>query len=430
METMTLLLFLGVLLACIVLKLEILWALALGYGIFFVYSRKKGFSPGEIFRMSWSGIKTVKNVLLLFLFIGMLTALWRACGTIAVIISACLRFLRPSAFVLFTFLMNCGVSALTGTAFGTAATMGVICMSISGTMGLSPLLTGGAILSGVFFGDRCSPVSTSAMLVSELTGTDLFQNIGRMVRSALVPFLAACAVYLVLGLSAAGGGALPDIRGLFSRALVLHWVALAPAALVLVLAAFRLPVRRVLAASILAALVLYLTLQGGSVQSLPRLLFFGCHLDDPELEALLGGGGLVSMLRSAAIVCLSSSYAGIFERTGLLRSLQSKIEALGRRRAYPAVLAAGAATALVSCNQTLAILLTHQLCARLEDGPDLALDLEDSVVVLAALVPWSIAATVPLSTVGAPGTSIAAACYLYFLPLWRLLSRRKIKSAA
>ena len=35
------------------------------------------------------------------------------------------------------------------TAFGTAATMGVICMSIAQAMGLSPVLAGGAVLSGV-----------------------------------------------------------------------------------------------------------------------------------------------------------------------------------------------------------------------------------------------------------------------------------------
>lgn len=429
METTALLLFLGALLACVILKLEILWALAAGYVIFFLYSRKKGFSFREIFQMSWKGIKTVRNVLLLFLFIGMLTALWRACGTIAVIITACVHVLQPSAFVLFAFWMNCGVSVLTGTAFGTAATMGVICMSIAQAMGLSPVLAGGAVLSGVFFGDRCSPVSTSALLVSELTGTDLFQNIGRMVRSALVPFLAACAVYFLLGLPAAGEGALPDVGTLFARGLVLHWAALLPALLVLVLAAFRMPVKRVLAASIAAALALYLTLQQGSLSSLPQLLFFGFHLEDPELEALLGGGGIVSMLRSGAIVCLSSSYAGIFEKTGLLRSLQTKVEGLGARRAFPAVLAAGTAASLVSCNQTLAILLTHQLCVNLEEGPELALDLEDSVVVVAALVPWSIAAAVPLSSAGAPSASILAACYLYFLPLWRLLSSKSVKSA-
>ena len=48
------------------------------------------------------------------------------------------------------------------------------------------------------------------------------------------------------------------------------------------------------------------------------------------------------------------------------------------------------------------------------------LDLEDAVVVVAPLVPWSIAGGVPLASIAAPTASIFFACYLYLLPLWRL----------
>lgn len=34
------------------------------------------------------------------------------------------------------------------------------------TIGMPPAMVGGAILAGVYFGDRMSPVSTSALLVS------------------------------------------------------------------------------------------------------------------------------------------------------------------------------------------------------------------------------------------------------------------------
>ena len=46
------------------------------------------------------------------------------------------------------------------------------------------------------------------------------------------------------------------------------------------------------------------------------------------------------------------------------------------------------------------------------------LDLEDTAVVVAPLVPWSIAGAVPLGAVGAPGVSVLLACYLYLLPIW------------
>ena len=75
----------------------------------------------------------------------------------------CGKAAAPEVILLASFLLNCGISVLTGTSFGTAATIGVICMSMGVSEGANPLLLGGAILSGAFFGDRCSPFSTSAL---------------------------------------------------------------------------------------------------------------------------------------------------------------------------------------------------------------------------------------------------------------------------
>ena len=47
---------------------------------------------------------------------------------------------------------------------------------------------------------------------------------------------------------------------------------------------------------------------------------------------------------------------------------------------------------------------------------------EDSAVVIAPLIPWSIAGAVPLATINAPTLSLAAATFLYLLPLSRMLA--------
>ena len=135
-----------------------------------------------------------------------MTALWRASGTIPFIVSKASTLIRPSVFLLMTFLLNSGLSVLTGTSFGTSATMGVICASMGSTMGVSPILTGGAVLSGAFFGDRCSPVSTSALLVAGITGTDIYKNIRGMIRTSLIPFIAACVIYFAIGVSVSAEG--------------------------------------------------------------------------------------------------------------------------------------------------------------------------------------------------------------------------------
>jgi len=47
--------------------------------------------------------------------------------------------------------------------------------------------------------------------------------------------------------------------------------------------------------------------------------------------------------------------------------------------------------------------------------------LEDTAVVIAPLMPWSIAVSVPLTSIGAPAAVLLTAFFLYLIPLWNLL---------
>lgn len=51
----------------------------------------------------------------------------------------------------------------------------------------------------------------------------------------------------------------------------------------------------------------------------------------------------------------------------------------------------------------------------------MAINLENSVVMIAGLIPWSIAGAVPLASIGAPLSSLFFGFYLYLIPLWRLI---------
>ena len=186
-EWFVLALFCMGLLLCLALDVSMIWALTGGLALFLLYGRHKGFSRRELADMVLEGVKTVSNILIAMCLIGAMTALWRAAGTVSAIVSYASVLIRPEIFLLMTFLLNALVSVLTGTSFGTAATMGVICVTMGAALGIDLRLIGGAVLSGAFVGDRCSPVSTSALLVAAVTGTDLYDNIRRMLRTALVP---------------------------------------------------------------------------------------------------------------------------------------------------------------------------------------------------------------------------------------------------
>ena len=429
-ETAVLIVFAVTLIGSIMAGIPILAALAIGYLIFFAYSLNCGYSAKDIFAMSWKGIKTAKNILLTFLFIGMLTALWRAAGTIPAIVSYCAGLMNPAVMILMAFLLNCLVSVLTGTAFGTAATMGVICMTMAKAVGCNEILAGGAILSGVFFGDRCSPVSTSALLVAELTHTNIFDNIRLMVKTTILPLILTCVFYGVCGIvfPAAGSGNL-SLAESFSSVFRLGLIPILPAVVIMVLSLFRVQVRKAMLASIVTALGVCLFWQHTDPSLIVGILVGGYKSPDPAISSMIDGGGIMSMVRVALIITISSSYSGIFEETGLLNGLKSKMGTVSRKLTpFGTILMTSVAAGMVACNQTLATMLVDQICKELEPDPQkFAIDMENSVIVVAPLVPWSIAGAVPLASVSAPLTSIVAAVFLYLLPLWHFGVRLRKK---
>ena len=422
-EAVTILLFLAGLAACLLLGLNILLALLFGLFCLVGYCLRRGHRPGEVLRMLAEGMLQVKGILIIFVLIGCLTALWRLSGVIPTIICLSLRVVDPTILVACSFLLCSMMSFLTGTSFGTASTMGVLCMMIATSAGVDPMLAGGAVISGIFVGDRCSPMSSSAQLVCTLTHTSIYGNIRNMLRSGAVPFLLTLLLYVLLGRSE-GSAVDSGITAVMESGSILSPLCVLPAALILVLALFRVNVKLSMLVSILVSMVLAVAVQGVSVTEVLLTMVRGYRAADPALAALMDGGGLRSMVSVGGIVLLSSSYAGVFSHTPLLDGVRGKLAALASRAGgYAAVLVTSVFTAAVCCNQTLGTMLTVQLCEGLIEGKErFALAIEDTIILIAALIPWSIAGAVPVAAIGAPQTCLLCAFYLFAQPLWGLIT--------
>lgn len=130
--------FAAIFFICILTGSELLYALGAGFFLFVGYGLYKKYSLSDVLSMAWKGVMSVRTIFIVFMLIGMLTGVWRASGTIAYIITLASDFIEPSIFILIAFLLNCAVSFLLGTSFGTSATMGVITMSIGMTIGMPP----------------------------------------------------------------------------------------------------------------------------------------------------------------------------------------------------------------------------------------------------------------------------------------------------
>ena len=406
---------------CLLLKLSVVYALIIGYMIFVIYGLIKGHNLIVLIKKSFEGVLTVKNILLVFILIGMITALWRASGTIAFIVYMGSKLISPSILILLTFLLCAVLSLLIGTSLGTAATMGVICFSIGKTMGINPYYIGGAVLSGIYFGDRCSPMSTSALLISELTKTNLYTNIKMMIKTSIIPFIVTCVFYLFLGFKSTISPVSVDVTEIFKQNYNLNIVVIIPAILIIILSALKINVKKTMLVSIVISFFISIFIQKESVLSIIKYCIYGYYNSNEKLNLMMKGGGILSMINVGLIVGISSSYSGIFKETKMLVPLKEYLKGFSEKTSnYFVIFLSSIISGAIACNQSLGIILTNELSEELVDKQERAIILENTVVLLVGLIPWNIAMDVPLKTLDVGIISGFFAFYLYFLPLWNL----------
>ena len=56
---------------------------------------------------------------------------------------------------------------------------------------------------------------------------------------------------------------------------------------------------------------------------------------------------------------------------------------------------------------------------------ELAIDMENSVILIACFIPWSIGCSVPLALLGADFTSLPFAVFMYLVPICYLFTKKK-----
>ena len=426
------LLFSMSLIVSLLLKLSVVYALIIGYMIFVIYGLIKGHNLIVLIKKSFEGVLTVKNILLVFILIGMITALWRASGTIAFIVYMGSKLISPSILILLTFLLCSILSVLIGTSLGRAATMGIICASIGKAMGVNPYYIGGAVLSGIYFGDRCSPMSTSALLISELTKTNLYTNIKLMIKTSIIPFIVTCLFYLFLGFKSKVSNISVDVTEIFKQNYNLNIIVIIPAILIIILSILKINVKKTMLVSIVISFIIAMFIQRDSIVALINYCIFGYHHPNERLNLMMKGGGILSMVNVSLIVGISSSYSGIFKETKMLVSLKKHLKDFSKKTSsYFVIFLSSIISGAIACNQSLGTILTNELCGELVEKQKMAIILENTVILLVGLIPWNIAMDVPLKAIGVGFMSGLFAFYLYFLPLWNLfldfIKERKYK---
>ena len=416
--------FLACVAGCMVKGGSLAWALAAGFACFFAVGVRRGTPAPALWKMAAGGMATSMKVLRILILLGLLTALWRAGGTVAFFVWGGIRLITPQTFVLVSFLLSAVFSLAFGSSFGVVGTAGVILMTIARGGGANLPVTAGAIMSGIYVGERLSPASSSAALTAAVAGVEQHDFQMRMWRTTPVPLALTLALYGALSALYPIQRVDAQIVAALEEGFSLTWPTALPAAALLLLPWFRVSAIAAIAVSCALSAGCALFVQHITLVELLRSCVLGYRPSLPALADLMSGGGLISMASVVVIVILSCAYSGMFNGTGLLAPVTDRMGQLAERFGlFAAHTAASLGCSALFCNQTVAIVMNAQLLEeeyrrRKLSAMELAENIGNSTINLAGLVPWAIAASVPLATMEVGPEALFWSFYLYILPLW------------
>ncbi len=375
------------------------------------------------------GIGLAFNAILILLTVGSLIGSWIIGGVVPAMIYYGLQVFSPDSF----YVASCFICALVGISIGSswtvAGTLGIGLIGVAGGLGLSPVITAGAIISGAYFGDKLSPLSDTTNLAAAVTGNELFAHIRHMLWTTIPSLLIALVIYFALGV---GGSELQSNSNGVQQVLVaidsqftIGWYLLIPLAVLLFMAYLRVPAFPTLIVGALVGCLFAALFQAPAAKSLANaadmsqglqilkglwISLFDGYQADTESEVvnkLLSKGGMSSMLHTIWLIISAMAFGGVMEKTGSLQKIVTVT--LSKVQSTAALIA----TTVFTCfgmnaaagDQYMAIILPGRMLREKFERQglqtlNLSRTIEDSGTLTSVLVPWNTCGAFMTATLG------------------------------
>ncbi|MCE5168652.1 sodium:proton antiporter [Paenibacillus profundus] len=398
---------------------------AAGFFSLTALSRRQGTAWSVLFRYMRDGAKHTIEVIWILIMVGLMIPVWTLSGTIPYLIEQGLQWMAPAFMTTLTFWFSALFSMLLGTSTGTLSAVGIPMMGVAAIAGVPLPLMAGALVSGAFVGDRTSPFSSTHRLVADSTGTTVGRQYPALVPTTLLGLATATVIFVLFDI--AGGWSVPaealrmeEFRSSFTFS---PWLIL-PAAALIVAILLRWKTRYAFMLAIVTAIIIGSWLQGTEPSAWLNGMLFGYgNAALPSLHTK----GVLPIIELVLLIALAGAFNGILEST---RSLEPYMAAfIGENTSMPGATTRvglyGLALALVSCTQTLPIMMAGRSVLPLwsERFPkeQLSRVVADTALVFAAIIPWNMLAVLCGTILDVPVHSYAPyAVFLWSLPLWTL----------
>lgn len=351
-------------------------------------------------------INLVRNMIMPILIIfsvGVMIGTWIVSGTIPIMVYYGIQIISPSLFYFLACLLCAIMALIMGSSWATISTIGIAFMGMAAGLGLSEVITAGAVASGALFGDKCSPMSDSPNVATAVAKTNLFQGcIHNMKTSG--PALAICMVfYLVMGFTQQSTGDGRDSEAYqliidnLSTIFDLNPLMLLPPVVAIVMIVLKKPILPTFAASTALAAILAMIFQGASLSELGGIMMNGYTeaTDIPVIDDILLRGGMSSFLGIAAILISACVFGAPLRCSGVIDVLLELIHHTSKTAKSMAVKVVGMCTTffVITGGYDLTYAALGPMLPDLFDKyhlhrKNLSRILSDCTISLSPMIPW------------------------------------------
>lgn len=393
---------------------------------------KNGYRWDAVEQATRNSMASIASAVFILFAVGALIGVWNLSGTIPTLVYYGIQILSPSWYYAATALI-CGVVALSiGSSWTTAGTIGVGLVGIAIALGVSPEITAGAVISGAYLGDKCSPLSETTVLTAQVVEVDTYTHIRAQVWTSIPAFALAVVGFFLLG---AFG---PEVNQTVSTDVeltalngVFHITPLNLLPLVLLgwLSIKKVPAAMALIASTLFAGILGVFVQhdivmafvdgsgntvAESIKAIWQAMATGFHASTGigDIDRLVSRGGMASMLMTIWIIIGAVSFGAILSELGLINRLVDPMlrAAKSTGRLFVTVFASCFGLNIVAGDQYIALVLPTKVFraefAKRGLAPtNLSRLAADSGTVTSPLVPWNSCGAFMGAVLGVPTLS-------------------------
>ena len=371
------------------------WFLAMGLGI------KLGHQYKDLEGAAARGIFKGTSAILILLAVGALVGAWIAGGIVPAIIYYGLKTINPSIFLLATMVI-CSMTALaTGTSWGAAGTSGIAMMGIGQGLGVPPPVTAGAVLSGVYFGDKLSPLSDSVIITSSMSDVEIVDHIKGMLPISLTAYVLTAVAFTIYGLRFSGNADMAQVQEvitLMDSNFDISLTAFVPVVIVLFLLAKKFPSYPVIMFGAALGMLWATLFQGRPLVEAMGTLWSPLSIESGNtfLDNTLNRGGMSNMLGSAAVIIFGLGFGGLLDKVGILETIagtfEKRITNEGNLTVY--TVATAFATNVFGSAMAVAVILTPKImCSNYDrlgvDRRMLSRSAEFGGTLTSGMVPWS-----------------------------------------